>query len=156
MSLVEELHAAHKARLSRMGARSPYQAPVIAVEKTPIKPHTIDAGWEGMWFYDLLQGFKEPRQTVPIKEIQEAVSRHYGISVLDLISDRRGRAYALPRQVAMYFCRTLSPHSYAEIGRRFGGRDHSTVLYGSQKIENALGYDVRVTCDVNTLRKVLA
>jgi hypothetical protein len=149
------MHAAHKERLSRLRAEPPKPAPIIYSKPAP-KPVNHDFGWECMWFYDLLQGFKEPRQVVPIKEIQEAVCRHYGISVLDLISHRRTSDISHPRQVAMYLSRMLSPHSYAQIGRRFGARDHTTVIHASQKIERLLGFDMKLACDVNKLRKVLA
>jgi chromosomal replication initiator protein len=139
-----------------MGAPRPHQAPVVSIEKPPAKPQEIDAGWDGMWFYDLLNVCREPRQTVPVKEIQEAVCRYYGVSMLDLLSHRRTRDINVPRQVAMYLCRTLTAHSYAQLGRRFGGRDHTTVIHSAQKIEGLLGYDLKLTCDVNTLRKVLA
>lgn len=156
MSLAEDYHAAHKARLERMGAPPRYQAPVISLEKPPVKPQAIDAGWEEMWFYDLLQGFKEPRQTVAVREIINAVCKHYDVTTFDLMSQRRTKDISLPRQVAMYFCRTLTPHSFAEIGRRFGGRDHSTALHATQKIEGLLGYDLKLTCDVNALKRALA
>jgi hypothetical protein len=156
LTIVEELHAARKARLERMGALPRYQAPVISVEKAPVKPQPADAGWECMWFFDLLQSFKEPRQTVAVREIINAVCKHYNVTVFDLMSQRRTKDISLPRQVAMYFCRNLTPHSFAEIGRRFGGRDHSTALHATQKIEGLLGYDIRLTADVNTLRRVLA
>jgi hypothetical protein len=154
MSLVESYHAAHKERLQRL---SPAQKPVVvAIERPPIKPQSIEDGWENMWFFDLLKGCREPRQTVPVKEIQEAVCRHYGLSILDLLSHRRTLDINRPRQIAMYLCRTLTVHSYAQLGRRFGGRDHTTVIHAAQKIEGLLGYDMKLTCDVNTIRKALA
>lgn len=156
MSLVEELHNARKARLERMGAIPKSQAPIITVEKAPVKPQAVDAGWECMWFFDLLQSFKEPRQTVAVREIINAVCKHYDVTAFDLMSQRRTKDISLPRQVAMYFCRKLTPHSFAEIGRRFGGRDHSTALHATQKIEGLLGYDMRLTCDVNALKRALA
>ncbi len=154
MSLVENYAAARKERLIRLGAPQP--KPVVRAKPIPVKPQAIDAGWEGMWFYDLLQGFREPRLVVPVREIQEAVCRHYGISALDLISQRHNRKISRARQVGIYLCRLYTPHSYAEIGRRFGHRDHSTALYSVEKIERLLGSDLKLACDVNTLRRVLA
>jgi len=156
LTLVEDYHAAHKARLSRMGAPSPYQAPAVSIEKPPVKPQSIDAGWDCMWFYDLVQGVAEPRQIVPFKEVLETVCRYYRISMVDLLSDRRCREVTYPRQIAMYLCRLLTPHSFAEIGRRFGKTDHSTALHSSRKIEDLLGHDLKTISDVNTLRRVLA
>ena len=156
MSIIEEMRVARKARLERMGALPRYQAPVVAVEKPPVKPQPLEAGWECMWFYDLLQGLKEPRQTVTVREIINAVCKHFDVTVFDLMSQRRSKDISLPRQVAMHLCRKFTPHSFAEIGRRFGGRDHSTALHADQKIAGLLGYDMRLTCDVNALRRVLA
>ena len=78
------------------------------------------------------------------------------MSILDLLSGRRTTNISFPRQTAMYLCRKLTPHSFAEIGRRFGGRDHTTVIHASQKIEGLYGFDTKTTCDVNTLKRVLA
>lgn len=157
MSLAENYHAAHKARLARMGAPAPYQAPaIIAKPKPPIKPQEIDEGWEVMWFHDLVTSHsKEPRQ-IRIREIQEAVCHYYDVSILDLLSGCRTTSISFPRQVAMHLCRVLTPHSFAEIGRRFGGRDHTTVIHGDQKIAGLYGFDMRITCDVNSIKKVLA
>jgi hypothetical protein len=152
MTFVEELHAAHKARLSRMNAPRPI--PVIAQPSIP--PQSHDAGWEQMWFYDLLQGYREPRQIVPIREIQEAVCNHYGISIIDLLSERRSRALAFPRQVAIYLCRVLTLHSYTQIGRRFGNRDHTTTIYADKKIGRLYGSDLETTRDIDSIKKVLA
>lgn len=153
MSLLEQINAEHKARLSRLNALPPKPVPIVRIK---IKPVEHDAGWDHMWFWDLVTGHsKEPRQ-VRIREIQQAVCKHYDISILDVLSGRRSRAISFPRQVAMYLCRHMTAHSFAEIGRRFGGRDHTTVIHASQKIEGFYGFDMRVTCDVNVIKKALA
>ena len=154
MSLVESHAAARKARLIRLGAPQP--KPIVRAKPIPVQPQEIDAGWEGMWFHDLVFGHSKEPRVVRVREIQEAVCKHYSVSILDVLSGRRTHEVAFPRQVGMYLCRHLTPHSYAEIGRRFGGRDHTTVIHASQKIGGLVGFDMKVTCDVNTLRKVLA
>lgn len=73
-----------------------------------------------------------------IREIQAHVCAHFGVTYLDLISDRRGRAIARPRQVAMWLARHLTVHSIPEIGRYFGGRDHTTVLHALKVVEKAV------------------
>lgn len=155
MSLVESYQAARKARLIRLGAPSPYQAPVVT-NKAVVQPQKYNAGWENMWFHDLIQGTKEPREEVPVREIKDAVCRHYCISALDLTSDRRDRAAVLPRQMAMYLARLLTPLSYAEIGRLFRGRDHSTALHAKERIEKLLVRKPSVAEDFKALRRVLA
>ena len=162
MSLVEQIPsefekflAAERAqRLLRM--KPPQQAPITAKPKPPIQPQSPAAGYENMWFYDLVRD-RLARQTVPIREIQTAVCTYYRIDIMDLLSHRRTRDINVPRQVAMYLCRVLSMHSYAQIGRHFGGRDHTTVIHAAQKIEGALlARDLRLTSDVSTLRSVLS
>ncbi|WCR55581.1 chromosomal replication initiator protein DnaA [Bartonella clarridgeiae] len=85
---------------------------------------------------------------IRIEEIQRTVARHYNISRQDLLSNRRTRTVVKPRQVAMYLAKVLTPRSLPEIGRRFGGRDHTTVLHAVRKIED-------LVCDDQTLAKEL-
>ncbi|WP_161510227.1 chromosomal replication initiator protein DnaA [Bartonella quintana] len=85
---------------------------------------------------------------IRIEEIQRAVARHYNVSKQDLLSNRRTRTVVKPRQVAMYLAKMLTPRSLPEIGRRFGGRDHTTVLHAVRKIED-------LVCDDQTLAKEL-
>ncbi|MFT4359532.1 chromosomal replication initiator protein DnaA, partial [Bartonella bacilliformis] len=85
---------------------------------------------------------------IRIEEIQRTVARHYNVSKQDLLSNRRTRTIVKPRQVAMYLAKMLTPRSLPEIGRRFGGRDHTTVLHAVRKIED-------LVCDDQTLAKEL-
>ena len=85
---------------------------------------------------------QEPRR-VKIEEIQRIVARQYNVSRADLLSSRRTANVVRPRQVAMYLAKTLTLRSLPEIGRRFGGRDHTTVLHAVRKIEGLVGNDGR-------------
>ena len=78
----------------------------------------------------------EPKR-VRIEDIQRVVARQYNVSRADLLSSRRTANVVRPRQVAMYLAKILTLRSLPEIGRRFGGRDHTTVLHAVRKIENA-------------------
>ena len=69
-----------------------------------------------------------------IEDIQRVVAKHYNVSRQELVSNRRTRVIVKPRQIAMYLSKTLTPRSFPEIGRRFGGRDHTTVLHAVRKI----------------------
>ena len=91
---------------------------------------------------DLVHGM-EPRR-IKIDEIQKMVSRHYGVSKSDLLSERRHRSVVWPRQIGMYLSKQLTSRSLPEIGRRFGGRDHTTVLHAIRKIENELSGNARL------------
>lgn len=92
-----------------------------------------------------------PRSPISIETIQEMVSQHFRLSVEDLTSHRRGRALALPRQVAMYLSRTLADASFIDIAEKFGGRDHSTVMYAVRMVEQKCAQDPSTGNLVRTL-----
>jgi chromosomal replication initiator protein len=92
---------------------------------------------------------------ITIDEIQRKVSDHYNIRLSDLIGPKRQRSFARPRQVAMYLSKTLTHRSLPEIGRKFGGRDHTTVMHGVRRIEELLSSDSQIAEDVELLRRAL-
>jgi chromosomal replication initiator protein len=92
---------------------------------------------------------------ITIDEIQKKVAEHYNVRVADMHSARRARAVARPRQVAMYLAKQLTPRSLPEIGRKFGGRDHTTVIHAVRKIEELSAYDSSFREDVELLRRLL-
>ncbi|MBV9523604.1 MAG: chromosomal replication initiator protein DnaA [Alphaproteobacteria bacterium] len=92
---------------------------------------------------------------VTIDEIQKRVAEHYNIRLSDMHSARRARAVARPRQVAMFLCKQLTPRSLPEIGRKFGGRDHTTVMHAVRKIEELRATDRALAEDVELLRRML-
>jgi chromosomal replication initiator protein len=92
---------------------------------------------------------------VTIDEIQKRVAEHYNIRLADMHSARRARAVARPRQVAMFLCKQLTPRSLPEIGRKFGGRDHTTVMHAVKKIEELRATDRSLAEDVELLRRML-
>ncbi|MBS41525.1 MAG: chromosomal replication initiator protein DnaA [Rhodospirillales bacterium] len=92
---------------------------------------------------------------VTIEEIQKRVSEHFNIRVADMHSARRARAVARPRQVAMYLSKQLTSRSLPEIGRKFGGRDHTTVMHAVKKVEELRHIDSAFCEDVDLLRRML-
>ena len=98
---------------------------------------------------------READRKVTIEEIQRKVSEHYNIRLSDIIGPRRVRTIARPRQVAMYLAKQLTSRSLPEIGRRFGGRDHTTVMHGVRKIEELKSHDSQIAEDVELLRRAL-
>ncbi|HSR56460.1 MAG TPA: chromosomal replication initiator protein DnaA [Alphaproteobacteria bacterium] len=92
---------------------------------------------------------------VTIEEIQKQVAEHYNIRIADMHSARRARAVARPRQVAMYLAKQLTTRSLPEIGRKFGGRDHTTVMHAVRKIEELRATDSGFSEDVDLLRRML-
>lgn len=96
----------------------------------------------------------EPKR-VRIEDIQRIVARHYNVSKTELLSNRRTRTIVKPRQVAMYLSKVLTPRSLPEIGRRFGGRDHTTVLHAVRKIEDLCGSDTKLAQELEFLRRLI-
>lgn len=92
---------------------------------------------------------------VTIEEIQKQVSQHFNIRVSDMQSARRARAVARPRQVAMYLAKQLTARSLPEIGRKFGGRDHTTVMHAVKRVDELREYDPMFAEDVELLRRML-
>ena len=92
---------------------------------------------------------------VTVEEIQRRVSEHFNIRLSDLIGPRRVRTFARPRQVAMYLCKQMTTRSLPEIGRRFGGRDHTTIMHGVKKIEELMQKDSQIADDLELLRRTL-
>ncbi|NJM82037.1 MAG: chromosomal replication initiator protein DnaA [Tabrizicola sp.] len=90
-----------------------------------------------------------------IEEIQRKVAEHYNIRLSDMIGPKRLRNIARPRQVAMYLAKQLTLRSLPEIGRRFGGRDHTTIMHGVRKIEELMAIDSQLADDLQLLRRLL-
>jgi chromosomal replication initiator protein len=92
---------------------------------------------------------------VTIEEIQKRVAEHYNIRLTDMSSARRARAVARPRQVAMYLAKQLTSRSLPEIGRKFGNRDHTTVMHACSRIADLMQRDAAFAEDVELLRRML-
>jgi chromosomal replication initiator protein len=101
---------------------------------------------------DVLRSYE---RRITIDEIQRKVAEHYGLRMQDMHSARRARTIARPRQVAMYLCKKLTARSLPEIGRKFGGRDHTTVMHAVRKIEELMMQDQHFSDEVNAVRRVL-
>ena len=102
--------------------------------------------------HDLLRAHD---RRVTIEEIQKRVAEHFNIRITDMHSARRSRAVARPRQVAMYLSKQLTARSLPEIGRKFGGRDHTTVMHAIRKVDELSQADVSFAEDVELLRRML-
>ena len=109
---------------------------------------------------DDAQGILRPHlacneRKVTVDMIQKAVAEHYSLKQADLISERRARAVARPRQVAMWLAKQITTRSLPDIGRRFGGRDHTTVLHAVRRIEALKAEDATLARDVDVLLRKL-
>ena len=92
---------------------------------------------------------------ITVEEIQRKVSEHYNIRLSDMIGPKRLRTYARPRQIAMYLAKQMTSRSLPEIGRRFGGRDHTTVMHGVKRVEELKVQDGQIAEDLEMLRRAL-
>jgi chromosomal replication initiator protein len=114
------------------------------------RPITLEATREVL--HDLLRTHD---RRLTIEEIQKKVAEHYNVRVADMSSARRSRAVARPRQVAMSLSKQLTQRSLPEIGRKFGGRDHTTVMHAVKKVEELCQTDAAFAEDVDLLRRML-
>ena len=103
----------------------------------------------------LMRDLMVARESRPVKIewIQKIVSQVYKVSRQDLVSERRTQAVVRPRQIAMYLCKTMTPRSLPDIGKRFGNRDHTTVLHAIRKIESLIAKDELLRREIESLRR---
>jgi chromosomal replication initiator protein len=97
----------------------------------------------------------EKRREITVEEIQKVVAHYFNIKISDLKSAKRLKALVLPRQVAMYIARQLTSCSYPEIGEKFGGKDHSTIIHAIKKIDKKIEEDMQLSSTINSLRQTL-
>ena len=90
-----------------------------------------------------------------IEDIQKLVASHYSVTRADILSSRRTATVVKPRQVAMYLSKALTLRSLPEIGRRFGGRDHTTVLHAVRKIDGLAAKDTALSEEIELLKRML-
>lgn len=123
---------------------------IVAHADVAKNPITLESTQEVL--QDLLRSHD---RRITIDEIQRKVAEHYNIKLSDMHSARRARQVARPRQVAMYLAKQLTARSLPEIGRKFGGRDHTTVMHAVRKIEELANDDASFAQDVEILRRAL-
>ncbi|MES0809514.1 chromosomal replication initiator protein DnaA [Roseibium sp. SCPC15] len=115
------------------------------------QPVTLDLAEKTL--HDLVR-IGEPR-TIKVEEIQQVVCKHFCVTKADLLSSCRARTLVRPRQIAMYIAKVITGRSLPEIGRRFGNRDHTTVLHAVRKIENLLTKDNALAQEVELLKRLV-
>ncbi len=114
-------------------------------------PLTVEAAEAAI--RDLVRS-REPKK-VRIEDIQKLVATHYNVSRADILSSRRSAGVVKPRQIAMYLAKQLTLRSLPEIGRRFGGRDHTTVLHAVRKIDGVVALDPVLRDEIELLKRML-
>lgn len=136
----------------REGDAEPKPVPAPARPKYP-KTFEDERAWA-----IAICGFEVPSPTTPaisVERIQQAVAEHFGIKRSDILAARRTRSVAWPRQVAMYLAKKLTLKSLPEIGRRFSGRDHTSILHGIRKVERLASSNPALKAEVSELAKQL-
>ncbi len=103
---------------------------------------------------EVLQGMiRDPARNSSVDNIQRIVAEHFGIRMAELKSKNRSRSFTVPRQIAMFLARKLTRASTTEIGRRFGGKDHSTVIHSANKIQDMLKKDHSLSATIQTIQQ---
>lgn len=161
---------AHNMRLAKIAEKAgsviPRRVVTFSIPNTPFgipkirpyqpKPLYIGAPehyYQFMWFHDLVFGAdREKERVLSVAGIARAVAGHFGISLTELLADRRDRRIVRPRQLAMYLAKKLTLRSLPDIGRKFGGRDHTTVLHAVCLIESLLLTDLKMAADMNAIK----
>ena len=124
---------------------------VMAYQQFNQSPVTLDLA--AMVLRDMSANPDQSR--IKIEDILKIIGRHFNVARTDLLSPRRARAVVVPRQIGMYLAKKMTSRSLPEIGRRFGGRDHSTVLHAVRKIEDQIKTDDKLAREVAMLIRLV-
>jgi hypothetical protein len=166
MSVIEALAQARRERLERIAARAVRQ---LTGEPEPPPPdvhawsygatvkrrYLCDAAYERAWAAEMMglaEVFAAPPRPPRLIDILCATAARYDMPVNDILSERRNHRIALARHAGMYLARELTLKTFPEIGRAFGGRDHTTVLHGVRRIEAKLPFDGELAADIAHIR----
>ncbi|MCA0405813.1 MAG: chromosomal replication initiator protein DnaA [Proteobacteria bacterium] len=144
---------AHVARLVTTNGRDLEGAVNRLLAHATLTGGTLDIPAAEEAIRDLIR-HREPRR-VKIEDIQRLVANHYNVSRADILSSRRTANVVRPRQIAMFLAKSLTLRSLPEIGRRFGGRDHTTVLHAVRKIEGMVNADTELAGEIEHLKRML-
>jgi hypothetical protein len=157
MSLLEQLHSEHKARHRRLFhsgiVEQPEQAEPEILDAPPAVVSDPSADVVAWWEMREVCGKLSKPSYPSMDRIKRIVAAHYKVTVLDIVSARRNKPCLIPRHVAIYLCRVLTPASYPIIGRHFGGRDHTTALNSVGRITERIKSDPPFSEEIQTLRQ---
>lgn len=154
MNALQFFHQAHKERIARIEARA-YRPKPAGISEPPAAVVPAPAADLSSMFneaWSLIERADRPQGAPTVVAIQRVVAKHYNVHRMDLISARRTANIVRPRQVAMYLAKTLTLRSLPEIGRRFGGRDHTTALHAIRKIDRLITTDADLAAKVAEIK----
>lgn len=140
----------------RNGPPRPPAPPPLPPAPPPPPPPPRPAGFRTQAHLDAAAADPHVKQKFPrVLDIKIAVSEFYAVPIIDIDSSRRQPSICYPRHMAMYLARTMTQHSYPEIARRFGGRDHTTIMHGVSSITTAITVDVKTRAEVHELKNII-
>jgi hypothetical protein len=157
MSVLGEMHEAHKARRARLWGKPPMPVfaepePIPEPAPEPIPEPIPDEVLRWMEVKEVCGRF--PKLPYPsISSIKRIVAIYYRVSVMDMASARRTKVVVIPRFVAIYLCKQLTPLSLNSIGKQFGSRDHTTILHAIHKITRRMETDQSFHSEVYALQQ---
>lgn len=156
LSAIAGMHRDHLARLQRIKVKAigykAIQAAKVDIEQVDILEKRWAERQKGNWF-SIIEEITPHRPSVA--RIQDAAIKHFGLTRAEFFSERRTHDVVVPRQIAMYLAKIVTVRSLPEIGRRFGGKDHTTVLHSVQKIGRLIKTDWLIAYDVAHVEALL-
>jgi len=163
-------HGILKAKAERMGVDVPDEVYSFLASKITSNVRELEGAFNKVMAHANLMGnpvtleytrnilkdlLRASERVVSIEDIQKAVSDHFNVRLSEMFSAKRARAIARPRQIAMYLCKEMTTKSLPDIGRKFGGRDHTTVIHAVKTIKKLETSDPEVTEDINIIKRIL-
>ena len=124
---------------------------IIAAHSLNKRPITVEEA--ALSIQDLIS--EEQNRQIMIEDVLRTISGHFNVTKQDILSSRRHKTIVYPRQIGMYLAKVLTTRSLPEIGRKFGGRDHTTVLHAVRKIEKLIKTDPTIKESITTLENSL-
>ncbi len=157
MPVVDDLNKAHKERLARMSGppadslAKGLERMVAEIENLKVRLAAVEVA-----AIESLRWETPPTDNTPaINDIKRAVCQHFELSEQELISKRRDLIAVRARQIVIYLCRTYTPRSLPEVGRRLGARDHTTILHSYQKSMDTMGSDQELVICIDLVKQAL-
>ena len=145
-----ELHRAHVERQRRIAAAAVKKSPTIVLAEVVAEPRKKINCW-----FEIVSDKPAPGTETKIEDVLRVCCKYFDLTRSQITSARRTAPVVYARQIAMYLCKIRTTKSYPEIGRRLGGRDHTTVIHGHRKIEEGLPKDWLLAFDVAHVEAML-
>jgi hypothetical protein len=159
MTLVEQYHSQHKARLQRIASAAYANKVQSAANVDDAQVEILEDRWAALarkpgWF-EIVSEDMPPGSAMKIDDVIRVCCKYFDMTRSELTSARRNARVVYARQIAMYLAKHHTTKSYPEIGRRLGGRDHTTVIHGQRRIESQLLKNAGVAYDVAQVEAML-